>query len=156
MRRRRRTTYKDFRVIYIICFVIIVICLLLPKSKPPKDELRKTLKQNYSVDAPSEVMDDVTGKWMLSRYASSTQVQNIALDYYNAYFENDDQIHFVINYTLNTTGRITCMGNKLDVAVMEHIEKEELSAKTLGGGMLYSQYLIDIDTGEIDKLNLNE
>ena len=100
------------------------------------------------------VRNDVTGNWRLARYASPENFLDHAVDYYNAYFENDDEIHFVINFTLNTTSVIQKMPgmNILDVTVKEYVSKEEHDADLLGSGTVLGQYWVHLDTGEIEKL----
>ena len=59
-----------------------------------------------------------------------------------------------MNFTYNTTSKISVMGNLLDVTIYEYVDKEEHDAKLLFSGMVLDEYFIDIDSGEI--LNAQE
>lgn len=96
--------------------------------------------------------NDVTGNWRLARIAESINIEEYALDYYKNYFKSDDEIHIIINFTLNTTTRISVSGNLLDVSTMEYVDKEEHDAKIACSGTLLSEYHIDMETGEIEKI----
>lgn len=96
--------------------------------------------------------NDVTGNWRLARIAEDINIEEYAVDYYNNYFESDSEIHIIINFTLNTTTRITVMGNLLDVSIMEYVDKEEHDAKLACSGMLLKEYHVNIDTGEIEEI----
>lgn len=96
--------------------------------------------------------NDVTGNWRLSRIAENINIEEYAIDYYNNYFKSDSEIHIIINFSLNTTTRIAVMGNLLDVSIMEYVDKEEHDAALACSGMLLSEYHVNIDTGEIEKI----
>lgn len=100
------------------------------------------------------VRNDVTGNWRIATIAESIETQNYALDYYNKYFEGDEEIHAIVNFTYNTTSKISVMGNLLDVTIYEYVDKEEHDAKLLFSGMVLDEYFIDIDSGKI--LNAQE
>ena len=72
--------------------------------------------------------------------------------YYNNYFKADNEIHIIVNFTLNTTTRISVMGNLLDVAIMEYVDKEEHDAALACSGMLLAEYHVNIKNGEIEKI----
>ena len=102
------------------------------------------------------VRNDATGRWRLFRYSSSETIADHAVQYYNAYFEFDDEVHTAINFSLSTTSVITYSSGYLLVDVHEYVEKEEHDAKMLGGGMLLKQYMVNIETGEIEDLSASE
>lgn len=81
-----------------------------------------------------------------------TPIQDCAVDYYKAYFDSDNEVHFVVNFALNTTCVIGKYNNHLDVTVHEYADGEEHDAKELGGGDILGQYWVDIETGEITTL----
>ena len=45
-----------------------------------------------------QVRNDVTGNLKLTRIADNMKVQEYALDYYNQKFENDKEIHAIVNF----------------------------------------------------------
>ena len=71
------------------------------------------------------------------------------LDYYKNYFKSDNEVHAIINYTTDTTIRVNAALNMLDVTVLQHITGEENDAKKLFTGDVISEYLINIETGEL-------
>lgn len=110
----------------------------------------------YNIIYQDYVRNDKTGRWRLAKMAESVPTVDIALDYYKEYFESDDELHFVINFTLNTTTSIARYDNYLDVCVREYVSKEEHDAVMLGSGMLLKEYWVYVDTGEVEELDLDE
>lgn len=107
------------------------------------------------------VNDDVTGNWRYASIVSQKSAEEWAADYYKAYFKDKDEIHIIINFGNNTTNVIRTMasdsetpadGGIICVDIHERVDKEELSAKTLGHGMLYGEYMIDTSTGKVEEL----
>lgn len=99
-----------------------------------------------------EVKNDVTGNWRLSKVYTDFNAIDYALYYYNRYFQSDNEIHAIINYSNDTTIRIRSTLGYLDVSVLSHIDGEENNAKILFGGDLLQDYLINIESGEIEEL----
>lgn len=97
------------------------------------------------------VNDDVTGNWRLAKVTTETPVSDYALDYYKHFFASDDEVHIIVNFSLNTTTSINCMAGQLFVTTYEYVKNEEASAKTLCSGSLIEDYTIDLKTGKIDK-----
>ncbi len=107
---------------------------------------------DFDVSFSDTYRNDVTGNWRLSRIAEDINIEEYAVDYYNNYFASDSEVHIIINFTLNTTTSITVMGNLLDVTTTEYVDKEEHDAKLACSGTLLSEYHVNIDTGEIEKI----
>lgn len=107
---------------------------------------------DFDVSFSDTYRNDVTGNWRLSRIAEDINIEEYAVDYYNNYFKSDSEVHIIINFTLNTTTSITVMGNLLDVTTTEYVDKEEHDAKLACSGTLLSEYHVNIDTGEIEKI----
>lgn len=102
------------------------------------------------------VINDVTGRWRISSIASSKDITEYAIDYYNTLFSSDDEIHAIVNFSLNTTTSISVpYDGTLDVAVHEYISGEEHDANALFGGMLLSEYFINLNTGETENILSN-
>ena len=100
-----------------------------------------------------KVQNDITGKWRYSGYTSTVAQENLALDYYKAFFESDDEIHALINYAAGNTARITVLDeNTLDVTILEHIEGEEHNADTLFNGRVLVKYWVYKDTGKVTEI----
>lgn len=121
------------------------------------NEDMKYLTETVGLEVPSAVRNDVTGNWRLSRCANTIPVEEYALLYYQNFFKSDEEIHAVVNFTLNTTTRISLMtSSTLCVDVLEYVDKEEHDAKLLFGGNLLREFFIDIETGEIEEIDLSE
>lgn len=118
-----------------------------------KESLKKALEDKENLVWFGDVRNDVTGNWKLSEYASADTLQTFAVEYYNAFFESDDEIHAVINMSTNVTGQISkVMDDTLDVTLYEYVEDEEHDAKELFGGMLLKEYWVTISTGEVEEI----
>ena len=63
----------------------------------------------------------------------------------------DKEIHFIINFTRNTTTIIRNNGGLLDLEIKEHVKSEEHDANTLGSGMSLSDYVVYPD-GDIEEI----
>jgi len=107
---------------------------------------------NGLVTFESDVRNDATGNWRLAKYASSENIVDHLKEYYEAYFESDDEIHFVINFTLGTTTVIRSSGESLTVSVHEYYDGEEHDAKVMPGGAVLQEYVYYLDTGELEEL----
>lgn len=106
----------------------------------------------FNVPFRKSYPNDVTGNWRLAMISENINIEEYALNYYTNYFEADTEVHIIVNFTLNTTTRITVIGNLLDVTTTEYVDTEENDAKIACSGMLLSEYHINIDTGEIEKI----
>lgn len=99
------------------------------------------------------VINDVTGRWKISSIASSKDITEYAVDYYNAFFSSDDEIHAITNFSLNTTSSVSMLSDgMLDIAVHEYVSGEEHDANTLFSGMLLAEYFINLNTGKIENI----
>lgn len=107
-----------------------------------------TVDSNFSV---SDVRNDKTGKWRISKISANMQVQDYALSYYKKYFKNDNEVHWIVNFANKTTNCITYMNGNIFVDVYEYVDKEEHYADTLGGGMTLAKFTIYTDNGDIEQ-----
>jgi hypothetical protein len=116
----------------------------------------KTVKEgSYDIDGmdiifSDSVRNDVTGNWRMAKVTGNKSTEEYALDYYKELFSDDSEVHAVVNFTLNTTSCITCVGGKINVRIYEYVDGEEHDAKALFGGTKYAEYNIDIETGKIE------
>lgn len=101
----------------------------------------------------SKVRNDNTGNWRISLIAENIDMSECALDYYKKYFTDDSEIHFIVNFNYNTTTKIMNTGGQLDVTVQDYVSKEEHDANTLGSGTVLAEYLVDKETGEVEKIS---
>lgn len=102
----------------------------------------------------STVRNDATGNWRVSTMVSPERIDNYKVEYYSKYFKSDDEIHFIVNFTLNTTTKLAVVNGMLNVAVYEYVDGEEHDAKLLGSGMVLLDGFYDKTSGE--KIDFSE
>lgn len=121
-----------------------------PEAEPASAESSPLDGISFRAD---KVRKDTTGNWRISLIAENIDMSEYALDYYKQYFTDDSEIHFIVNFNYNTTTKIMVMGGDLDVTVQEYVAKEEHDANTLGSGTVLAEYLVDKETGEVEKIS---
>lgn len=125
-----------------------------PESEPEETtEVKgKNIDDTGAHFSVSKVRNDTTENWRISSIAESVDIEEYALSYYKKYFSNDAEIHAIVNFSNNTTTKISVAGNVLDVSIYEYVDGEEHDAKLLFGGMMLKKYFVYIDTGEIEEI----
>ena len=102
---------------------------------------------------PHAMNDDDTGSWKVVTIAQSgIEPEDFAPAYYAACFEDGDTAHWIVNFGTNTTTSIVKTGNQVFVTCYEYVDGEEHSAKDIGTGQLYGEWLLNPDTGKMEKL----
>lgn len=129
------------------------------KESKSKDE-RQTEKDDFNNSlgdtTPTfykKVRNDTTENWRMLVCYSSENMKDHIVDYYNAYAESDNEVHFIVNLYLKTTTVINNFGGELYVDVHEYVDKEEHDAKILGGGMLLESYTVNLSSGKISEIS---
>lgn len=171
---------KKVGIVLIAIIVLCIIGIIASPSDDKKDDSnpKQTERQNTEVteqasettepkteekDEPAEidgvdiifsdtVRNDKTGNWRLAKVTGDKSAEEYAADYYKQYFEADNEVHAVVNFTLNTTACITCVGDTLNVRIYEHIKDEEQYAENLFTGTKYAEYNVDKNTGDVEKV----
>lgn len=115
-------------------------------------ETKISTLDEMSVIFSDSVRNDTTGRWRMAKVTGSKSAEEYAVDYYKEYFDADDEVHAVVNFTLNTTACITNVGGKINVRIYEYVDGEEHDAKALFGGEKLAEYNIDPDTGEAENV----
>ena len=129
----------------------------LPAETEPEPDAREALDDALGGTTFYEnVRNDVTGKWRVLVFYSAENIVDHAVEYYNAYFSADDEIHIAVNLGLKTTSVMNVSGGGMYVSVHEYIDKEEHDAKVLGGGDLLKSYTVNLETGEIEDVSAAE
>ena len=122
-----------------------------------KQALKDDMIQKYHLVVLAGPHDDKTGKLHVAGYTAVVHPQDIADEYYKAFFEDDSEIHCLWSNAYNTISKVSLIdSNTLDVTVHEYRDKEEHYADQILGGQLYEQYLVHLDTGEVEKVDLSE
>ena len=115
-------------------------------------ETQQETKTNNIHDLkPSKVRNDTTGNFKKVTTNGEIKIPEDAIKYYNEHM-TDDEVHYIIDFSKNTTTNINEMAGILFVTVYEYQEKEEHDANTIGNGELLKEYHIDIDSGEIEEI----
>nr|DAU01845.1 MAG TPA: hypothetical protein [Caudoviricetes sp.] len=122
-----------------------------------KQALKDDMIQKYHLVVLAGPHDDKTGKLHVAGYTAVVHPQDIAEEYYKAFFEDDSEIHCLWSNAYNTISKVSLIdSNTLDVTVHEYRDKEEHYADQILGGQVYEQYLVHLDTGEVEKVDLSE
>lgn len=122
-----------------------------------KQALKDDMIQKYHLVVLAGPHDDKTGKLHVAGYTAVVHPQDIAEEYYKAFFEDDSEIHCLWSNAYNTISKISLIdSNTLDVTVHEYRDDEEHYADQILGGQVYEQYLVHLDTGEVEKIDLSE
>lgn len=150
---------KKMAFIFLGCFTLFFILTgitALNTKKDDKAKLKKDFNKSLGDTSPTwckSVINDTTGNWReLIVYSSKSIDKDLAVAYSNAYFESDQEVHIIVNLYLKTTTVINKYGNTLFVTCHEYQDKEEHDAKKLAGGMVLGEFMINLDTGETEKL----
>lgn len=138
-------------------FLVLVMLLSLAACGSSEEQkLRDALNEKIDGEIlySDEVRNDVTGRWRLARVATTADITDYVLDYYNAYFKSSDEVHVIVNFTTNTTTVVTApLDTMLSVDVHQYVDKEEHDADTLASGDLIASYIVYLDSGEIEKIS---
>lgn len=135
------------------------------KAKKAQEEQPNTIKRenligksnktfaNIEKSKPTTVINDKTGNLRLMRVATNENFLEYASNYSKKNFTNNKEIHAIVNFTLNTTTRVSKLyDNALSVSVHEYIKKEEHDANKLFGGMVLGEYIVYLDNGDIEEI----
>lgn len=127
--------------------------------KNKKNDDNSITSGNYEIDGvdvyfSDSVRNDITGDLRLSKVATSTDIIEYAKKYHDTLFTSDDEIHAVVNFSLNTTSRLSMLSQDLmDISILEYVDKEEHDASTLFSGMLLKEYFLTLSNGQIEELS---
>ena len=101
----------------------------------------------------SSVRNDKTGKWRLAKTSEGIFIPNYAVSYYRNYFKSDSEVHFFIDFTEKTTARLTVGSGYIFITIFKYVEGEEHDATILPGGSQIGSYIVNIETGKIEKVD---
>lgn len=104
-----------------------------------------------SMNFAGKVRNDVTENWRYSTTSEDIDIENYALSYYQEYFESDNEIHGIINFTRKTTARLNVSGNMIFLSLYDYVDGEEHDAKIMFSGTPLASYIIYTDNGDIEK-----
>lgn len=104
-----------------------------------------------SMNFAGKVRNDVTENWRYSTTSEDIDIENYVLSYYKEHFENDNEIHGIINFTRKTTARLNASGNTIFLSLYDYVDGEEHDAKIMFSGTPLASYIIYTDNGDIEK-----
>lgn len=107
---------------------------------------------DMNIHFSKSVPNDKTGKWRIATTSTSADFPLYARSYVEKYFKSNDEVHIVVNFATNTTTVINNFGPMVDITIHEYVKGEEHDAAKIGGGMVYSQYWVYLDNGDIEKI----
>lgn len=165
--RVKKSIYKKWWFWVIVIIVLMGIIGSQGNDDSSKNNEKQSInvsnskKDNKKTDSQKEkdvtftvtkVRNDKTGRWRIATISEDIEIQNYALKYYKDNFKKDDEIHAIVNFYNKTTTRISVIGNMLDVAIHDYVDKEEHDADKLFGGTLLKEYHINVETGKIEEV----
>lgn len=127
----------------------------IPKREDSLGKSDKDIKEitDLSTSRPKPVRNDNTGKWRVTTTSKSFNPEEYAISYFKTFFEKEDELHYIVNFNRNTTTSINKFLTILQVTIHERVDGEEHDANKLGGGMLYAEFHVHLDNGDIVKIN---
>lgn len=117
-----------------------------------KESQEESTLDEMSIIFSDSVRNDTTGRWRLAKVTGNKSAEEYAADYYKEYFKEENEVHAVVNFTLNTTACITYVGGEINVRIYEYEDGEEHDAKALFGGEKLAEYNVEPDTGVAEKV----
>lgn len=99
------------------------------------------------------IPNDSTKSWKKVLLETREELQGYAADYYNKYMQDSADVHFLLNFTNNTTTVIRSINDEvLEVTVSEFVHGSEHNAKEINNGDLYAVYRVSKTTGEVQEI----
>lgn len=150
-------------IVIIIGLIIIISSFQNSSNKSSNDNSSEISKEdiaNTNGNSASDlditfyksVRNDKTQKWRYAIFSKQVDIQEYVISYYKTYFQSDDEIHGIINFSNNTTTKLSTNGSILFCEIHDYVKDEEHDANLMFSGTLLSSYQIDIATGEITKI----
>lgn len=116
-----------------------------------EEETEDELPASISDLNVSDVRNDDTGKFKKVVTSEDVNMPDNAVAYYNEYME-DGEIHYIIDFSKNTTTTLNNMSGQLFVTISEYVDKEEHDANLIGSGIVLEDYIVSVSDGTIEEL----
>ena len=115
--------------------------------------MQQNLKDVYSFTGPSVLPNDSTHLGRYSYYYNSASQESIALKYYIAFFEDEEETHYVINKASLTVGVMTYDGEYINVTIHDYTTGAETGgAEYLTQGEIVGKYKVKRSDGTITSV----
>lgn len=123
-----------------------------------KENLSNKQFKNISKSKPDLVKGDYSGRWRIIKIKTKEDILDYCFDYYMNNFEDDTQIHCIINTQNNTITTIEKLAytKYLTITVREYSKKEEKKCNTLNTGNILQTYWINLDNKIIEEFDSND
>ncbi len=138
---------------FLVILILLITCLSASTAANDidKEVLQAQLSDEQGLSILGEIPIDVSVRCILSNYTSENTPDTFALDYYKAFFEDDHEVHAIINEFLGITTRVACDNGMLFVTVFQYHQDDERKTIDIFYGKPTSEYVININTGDIEK-----
>lgn len=120
-------------------------------EKEKEDSSTDSLPENISDLDVSDVRNDDTDKLKKVVTSKDVNMPDNAVAYYDEYM-SEGEIHYIIDFSKNTTTALNNMSGQLFVTITEYVDKEEHDANIIGNGMVLSDYIVSLSDGAIEEL----
>lgn len=126
-----------------------------PKQEEKATEAPKLEKDpildEIGFNDPQKVNNDKTGNWRISTIATTKSDEEYIIPYIKYYMADAEGTYAIVNFTNKVTIAINKSGNIATVDVHEYVDKEEHDAAQLFSGQVLSNYIVHLDTEQIEK-----
>jgi len=126
-----------------------------PKQEEKATEAPKLEKDpildEIGFNDPQKVNNDKTGNWRISTIATTKSDEEYIIPYIKYYMADAEGTYAIVNFTNKVTIAINKSGSIATVDVHEYVDKEEHDAAQLFSGQVLSNYIVHLDTEQIEK-----
>ena len=119
-------------------------------TEAPKLE-KDPILDEIGFNDPQKVNNDKTGNWRISTCATTKRDEEYIIPYIKYYMADAEGTYAIVNFTNKVTIAINKSGSIATVDVHEYVDKEEHDADQLFSGQVLSNYIVHLDTEQIEK-----
>ena len=118
---------------FLVILILLITCLSASTAANDidKEVLQAQLSDEQGLSILGEIPIDVSVRCILSNYTSENTPDTFALDYQKAFFEDDHEVHAIINESLGITTRVACDNGMLFVTVFQYHQDDERMLSSL-------------------------
>ncbi len=138
---QKKNTLGGLILLAILAFVLFLVFYKPAADSPQADD-------NSCAFSVKSMNNDTTGNFMVATTTGGALGDDETVEYYKTCFQNDQQIHYLVNFSTNTTTKLSIVGGMLDRTVYEYADGEEHDAKKIGSGLVLGEDYFNKTTGE--------
>lgn len=114
----------------------------------------KDLDIKFYKNVPHDEQETWADKYSMATMNADVDFSEYALSYYNEYYQNYGDLHFVINFNRKTVDTIIVYDSiHIFASTHEYLPVKEINARNIDGGKLLDEYWIHLDNGDIEKID---